>query len=211
MRRKIFLTVASLSIVLTLPPVHVDAGCAPAPSASSAAGLRTIREADFIIWGTIDGDAVPGDAHAAQSFFLNVRGYFHGAGAARVEVSDYADGDLPVASAIPGASVDASTEFIDHFSGQDAVVFASRERKPYTKQFATTACTYTAYGDAAASDILPLLRRILGAPQPPTLAQTGPASAAPLMLAGLLVLATGAALRFGPGRPKAVVAAGRGR
>jgi LPXTG-motif cell wall-anchored protein len=205
MRRKIFLTVASISIVIGLPPIHLNAVCAPAPSPSSAAGLRTIRDADFVIWGTIDGDTVPKDAHAAQSLFLDVRGYFRGTGPARVEVSDYSDGDLPVEAGRPGASVDASGEFIAHFAGQDAVVFASREKTPYVKQFATNACTYTAYGDAASSDILPLLRRVLGAPQPPTLAQTGPASAAALMLAAALLLAAGAGLRLGARRSKTVV------
>jgi hypothetical protein len=211
MRRKIFLTVASMAIVLTLPPVHLNAVCAPAPSPSSAAGLRTIRGADFIVLGTIDGDTVPNDAHAAQSFFLNVRGYFRGAGPARIEVSDYGDGGLPVEAATPGASVDASREFITHFSGQDAVVFARREIAAYPKQFATNACSYTAYGDAASSEILPLLRRTLGSPQPPNLAQTGPASAAALMLAGVLSLATGAAFRFGAARAKSVVAEGPAR
>jgi LPXTG-motif cell wall-anchored protein len=206
MRRKIFLTVASLSFVLTLPPVHLNAVCAPPPSASSVAGLRTIREADFIIWGSIDAATVPKDAHAAHSFFLKVRGYFQGAGAARVEVSDYGDGDLPAVAGQPGSSIDASEEFVQHFGGQDAVVFASRDIEPYTRQFSTNICTYTAYGDAASSDILPLLRRILGAPQPPNLAQTGPESAAGLMLAGVMLFATGAALRFGARRPKSFFA-----
>jgi len=210
MRRKIFLTVASLAFVLTLPPVHLNAVCAPPPSASSVAGVRTIREADFIIWGTIDS-AVPKDAHAAHSFFLKVRGYFRGIGAARVEVSDYGDGDLSSVSRQPGESIDATEQFVQHFGGQDAVVFASRDTAPYTSQFSTNICTYTAYGDAASSDILPLLRRILGAPQPPTLAQTGPASAAGLMLAGVMLFATGAALRFGVRRPKSVVATARAR
>jgi LPXTG-motif cell wall-anchored protein len=210
MRRKIFLTLASLSFVLLLPPVPLNAVCTPPPSASSAAGVRTIREADFVIWGTIDR-AVPTDAHGAHSFFLKVRGYFRGTGPARVEVSDYGDGDLPVEAGAPGASVDASTEFIQHFAGQDAVVFAARETVPYVRQFSTNICSYTAYGDAASSDILPLLRRILGAPQPPTLAQTGPASAAAIVLAGLGLLTAGAVLRFGVGRSKSVVGAAPAR
>jgi len=210
MRRKIFLTVASLSFVLTLPPVHLNAACEQPPSASSVAGLRTIREADFIIWGTIDA-AVPKDAHAGHSFFLKVRGYFRGVGAARVEVSDYGDGDLSSVAGQPGASIDATEQFVQHFGGQDAVVFASRDSAPYTGQFSTNACTYTAYGDAASSDILPLLRRILGAPLPPTLPQTGPASAAGLVLAGVMMIAGGAALRLRARRPKSVVVAARAR
>jgi len=211
MRRTIFLTVASLSIVLTLPPLHVDAVCAPPPPAGSSAGLRTIREADFIVWGTIDGSTVPKDAHAAHSLFLKVRGYFRGIGPARIEVSDYADGALPVEASVPGASLEASTQFVDHFAGQDAVVFATREAAPYAGEFATNLCTYTAYGDSATSDILPLLRRTLGAPQPPSLAQTGPASAVALTLAAALLIAAGAALRFGGARTKTLVVRGRAR
>jgi LPXTG-motif cell wall-anchored protein len=210
MRRKIFLTVASLSFVLALPPAHLNASCTPPPSASSAAGVRTIRAADFVIWGTIDG-AVPKDAHAAYSFYLKVRGYFRGAGGARVEIGDYADGDLPIVARVAGEAVDASEEFISRFAGQDAVVFATRESAPYAKEFATNICSYTAYGDAASSDILPLLRRILGAPQPPTLAQTGPASAVAITLAGLSLLTAGGALRLGGRRSKSVVGAAPAR
>ncbi len=204
MRRKIFLIVASLSIAIALPPVHANAVCDPPPPASSPAGLRTMKETDFIIWGTVD-TAVPTDAHAAHSFFLRVRGYFRGTGPARVEVSDYADGDLPAVARQPGEAIDASEQFVQHFGGQDAVVFASRETAPYTHQFSTNICTYTAYGDSATSDILPLLRRTFGAPQPPNLAQTGPASAAALFLAAGALIAAGGALRVVGRRPKSLV------
>jgi hypothetical protein len=196
MRRTIFLTVASLSIVLSLPAVHLNAVCAPAPAPSSADGIRAIRAASFIIYGTIES-SVPADAHAAHSFFLKVRGYFRGAGPARVEVSDYSDGDIPAESLTPGASLDSSRQFVQHFRGQDAVVFATREDPPFTGQFATNACTYTAYGDAESSDILPLLRRIFGAPQPPLLSTTGPGSVTALVVAAGLLLVAGAVMRLG--------------
>jgi hypothetical protein len=194
MRRVIFLTVASLSIVLTLPSVHLNAVCAPAPAASSAAGITAIQAANFIIYGTIES-AVPTDAHAAQSFFLKVKGYFRGAGPARIEVSDYSDGDIPAEALVAGASLDAAREFVDHFRGQDAVVFASREDAPYTGQFATNACGYTAYGDAATADILPLLRRMFGQETAPGLSTTGPAGVVALATVATLLITVGGALR----------------
>jgi hypothetical protein len=61
----------------------------------------------------------------------------------------------------------------------------------------TNICTYTAYGDAASSDILPLLRRTFGAPQPPVLSATGPAAALPLSAAAAAMIGAGVALRAG--------------
>lgn len=193
MRKAITLTLATVAIALALPAVQIEAVCAPAPQADSEAGRRTMRASPFIVWGTIESD-VPTDAHAAHSFFLRVRGFFRGIGPARIEVSDYSDGDLPVEAGRPGASVDASQTFLNRYAGQDAVVFASRERTPYTNQYSTTACTYTAYGDAAAADILPLLRSVFGAPQPPRIATTGPAGIAALTLVAALCIAAGGAM-----------------
>ena len=196
MRRVIVLTVAAIGIALAFPALHVNAVCAPAPQTSSAAGLRTMRSTPFIVWGTIEG-ATPADAHGAHSIFLKVRGYFKGTGPARIEVSDYGDGSLPPEASAPGASIDASKTFAERFAGQDAVVFATPDTRPYTREFSTTACTYTAYGDAASSDILPLLRRVFGAPQPPVLAGTGPAAALPLLAGALALIVAGATLRRG--------------
>ena len=203
-RRTIFLMVASLSIVLTLPAANLNAVCEPPPAASSAAGIKTMRAAPFIIYGTIES-AVPANAHAAQSFFLTVKGYFRGAGPARVEVSDYSDGDIPAEALIPGASIDAARQFVEHFRGQDAVVFATRESVPFVGQFRTTACTYTAYGDAAVSDILPLLRRTFGEPTGPHLPQTGPGGLAALLTAGALLVVAGTATRTAARRSKSLV------
>lgn len=206
MRRTIFLTVASLSIVVTLPAVHLNAVCAPSPAASSADGIKAIRAASFIIYGTIER-AVPADAHAAHSFYLKVKGYFRGAGPGRVEVSDYSDGDIPAEALVAGASLDSARQFVEHFRGQDAVVFATKEDAPFAGQFATNACTYTAYGDAQTSDILPLLRRLFGEATAPNLSTTGPGGVVALTAAAGLLLAAGAALRLGGRGPKSLVPA----
>lgn len=210
MRRTIFLTMASLSIVLTLPAAHLNAVCEPPPAASSTAGIEAMRTVPFIIYGTIES-AVPTDAHAAESYFLKVIGYFRGAGPSRVEVSDYSDGDLPAEAVLPGGSFDAAGQFIDHFRGQDAIVFATRELVPFVGQFRTTACTYTVYGDAAVADILPLLRRTFGEPTGPHLPQTGPGASAPLFTAGGLLVVAGAAARIGSRRTKSLVPAAPAR
>ena len=224
MRRTIFLTMASLSMVLTLPAAHLNAVCAPSPAASSTAGIEAMRAVPFIIYGTIES-AVPTDAHAAESYFLKVIGYFRGAGPSRVEVSDYSDGDLPAEAVLPGGSFDAAGQFIDHFRGQDAIVFATRslspdsmievfatrELVPFVGQFRTTACTYTVYGDAAVADILPLLRRTFGEPTGPHLPQTGPGASAPLFTAGGLLVVAGAAARIGSRRTKSLVPAAPAR
>jgi len=216
MRRTIFLTVASLSILAAFPQVHLNAVCAPPPPASSVAGQNTMRQSAFIVWGTIDGTTVPKDAHAAHSFFLKVRGYFRGTGPARIEVSDYADGDLPVQASKPGSSLDASRQFVAHFAGQDAVVFATKEAPPYAGEYSTNLCTYTAYGDAASSDILPQVQSVFGAPLNPALPPTGSSPAA-LALAAIVLVAAGAALRSrvalraGAERPECLVASPRAR
>ena len=211
MRRTIFLTMASLAIVLSLPMVHLNAVCAPSPPASSADGIRAIRQARFIIYGTIES-GVPADAHAAHSFYLKVKGYFRGAGPGRVEVSDYSDGDIPAEALIPGASLDASRQFVQHFRGQDAVVFATKESAPYTGQFRTTACTYTAYGDAEVADILPVLRRIFGEPTAPNLVQTGPVGVVMLAVCATFLVTAGTGLRAGSRRrSKPLVSRGRPR
>jgi len=193
MRRSIVITVASMTFALALPAVHVDAVCAPPPAIDSAAGLRTMRASPFVIWGTISS-TVPADAHGVHSFFLTVRGYYAGAGPARVEVTDTGDGNLPPAASVPGSTVDASKAFVRRFAGQDAIVFATRDEAPFQNEFQTTACTYTAYGDAAVSDIKSAVRRVFGAPTPPKLATTG-VEAQALGLIALLLLAAGAALR----------------
>ena len=193
MRRTIVITIASIAFALALPALHVDAVCAPAPAIGSAAGIRTMRASAFIIWGEIDA-SVPADAHGLHSYFLKVHGYFQGAGPARVEVTDTGDGDLPAAASVAGSTVDASTAFIRRFAGQDAIVFASHDVVPFQKEFQTTACTYTAYGDAAVADINSAVRRVFGAPTPPKLATTG-MDAAVLGIAALALLVAGAALR----------------
>ncbi len=197
MRRVIVLTLATLALVLALPATDVNAVCEPPPDPTTDAGLSVMRATPAIIWGTID-ETAPADAHGQHSFFLRVRGYFNGTGGSRVEVSDHADGDLPPETLQPGAALQATEEFLDRFGGQDAIVFAQRDDAPYAGQFTTNICTYTAYGDSAVADILPLLRRTFGAPQPPALSATGPAAtpafagaAAALLLAGLLLRATG--------------------
>jgi hypothetical protein len=194
MRRAIFLTVASMTVVLTLPAVHLDAVCSPVPSASSAEGAKAIRAANIVVWGTVE-PAVPADAHAAHSFFLKVKGYFRGAGPSRVEVSDYSDGDIPAQSLVAGASIDAAREFIRHFRGQDAIVFATKAGAPYLGQFTTNACGYTAYGDAATADLLPVLRRIFGNATSPVLSATGPGGVVGLAAAAALLIACGAGLQ----------------
>jgi hypothetical protein len=199
MRRIIVLTVATLAFVLSLPAVDVTAVCEPPPDPASDAGIRVMRATPVIVWGTIEDD-VPEDAHAQHSFFLRVRGYFRGNGGQRIEISDHADGDLPAEALRPGASIAASQEFIDRFAGQDAVVFAQRDVAPYAGQFTTNICTYTAYGDSAVADILPLLRLTFGSPRPPVLSATGPAAAPSLAIVAALLLATGGALRYGARR-----------
>jgi hypothetical protein len=202
MRRVIVLTLATLALALALPAVDVNAVCEPPPDPTTDAGLTVMRATPFIIWGTID-DAVPEDAHAQHSFFLRVRGYFRGSGGQRVEVSDHADGDLPVEALRPGASLPATQEFLDRFGGQDAIVFAQRDEAPYAGQFTTNICTYTAYGDSAVSDILPLLRKTFGSPQPPLLSATGPATAPALTVAAAALLLTGCLLLAAGHRPSA--------
>lgn len=197
MRRVVVLTAATLAFVLALPALDVNAVCEPPPDPTTDAGLRVMRATPFIIWGTID-DAVPSDAHAQHSFFLRARGYFRGSGGQRIEVSDHADGDLPTEALSPGASLPATEEFLDRFAGQDAIVFAQRDEAPYAGQFTTNICTYTAYGDSAVSDILPLLRTTFGSPQPPLLSATG--TAPTLAVAATLLLAAGGALRYGARR-----------
>jgi len=204
MRRRITLGVATLAFALTLPAIHVDAVCAPAPDASSAAGRRTMLAAQMVVWGTVTS-SVPADAHGVHSFFLKVRGYFKGAGPVRIEVTDLGDGDLPAVASVPGSAEDASQTFVDHFAGQDAVIFAERETGQFVGQFTTTSCTYTAYGDAATADILPLVKGVFGAAQPPNLAGTGPASVAALAFAAMALLVVGIALHLGT-RPKLLVA-----
>jgi hypothetical protein len=195
LRRSLVVTVCTIAIALALPAIPIGALCAPPSSPDSAAGRRTMVASPFIIWGTIE-TTVPPDAHAVQSIFLHVRGYFRGMGPARVEVSDTGQGNLPAAADQPGFSSAASADFIRRFGGQDAVVFASREVAPYAGQFQTNACTYTAYGDAAAADILPLLRRVFGAPQPPQIATTGPAAIAGLVIVAMTMITAGGALKF---------------
>lgn len=195
MRRIIVLTIATLAFVLALPAVDVTAVCEPPPDPTSPAGLRVMRSTPIIAWGTIER-AVPEDAHAQYSYFLRVRGYFRGIGAQRIEVSDHADGDLPADALRPGAAVQATQEFLDRFGGQDAIVFASKDSDPYVGQYTTNICTYTAYGDSAVSDILPVLRRTFGAPQAPSLSQTGPGAVPGLAVAAAVLLCLGGALRI---------------
>jgi hypothetical protein len=199
MRRVIVLTLATVAFALALPAVDVNAVCEPPPDPSTDAGLSVMRETPFIIWGTID-DAVPSDAHGQHSYFVRVRGYFRGSAGQRVEVSDHGDGDLSPDALQPGAALQATREFLDRFGGQDTIVFAQRDEAPYAGQFTTNICTYTAYGDSAVSDILPLLRRTFGAPQPPVLTATGSAKAPALTLIAVLLLTSGGALRYGVGR-----------
>lgn len=175
MRRIIVLTVATLAFVLF----------------ARDAGHRL---------GHDRGRRPPQDAHGQHSFFLRVRGYFRGNGGQRIEISDHADGDLPAEALQPGVSIAASREFIDRFAGQGAVVFAQRDVAPYAGQFTTNICTYTAYGDSAVADILPLLRLTFGSPRPPVLSATGPAAAPPLAIAAALLLGAGGALRYGARR-----------
>lgn len=205
MRRTIFLTVASLSLMLTLPAAHLNAVCEPPPAATSNDGIEAMRAVPFIIYGTIES-GVPTDAHAAESYFLKVKGYFRGAGPGRVEVSDYSDGDLPAEAVLPGGSIDGSRQFVEHFAGQDAVVFATRELVPFVNQFKTTACTYTAYGDAAVADILPLLRKTFGEPTGPHLPQTGPEEVLALTVAGALLVTAGAGAALATKRHRTLVA-----
>lgn len=195
MRRVLVLAIATLAFVLALPALDVNAICEPPPDPTSDAGLRVMRSTPVIVWGMIE-KAAPDDAHAQYSYFLKVRGYFRGIGGSRIEVSDHADGDLPADALRPGASVPATQEFLDRFAGQDAVVFARKDAAPYVGQYTTNICTYTAYGDSAVSDILPLLRRTFGAPQAPALSSTGPAAVPGLVLAAALLLCSGGALRF---------------
>jgi len=209
-RRGIILTIASAAFVVALPAARIAAVCAPLPSALSDAGLQIMRTTEIIAVGTIDGSAVPKDAHAGHSFFLNVRGYYQGAGPARIEVSDYGDGDLPANASDPGSSAAASQEFVDRFGGQDALIFAYPEDAPYAGEFAVNGCTYTAYGDAAAADIQPAVRRVFGAAQPPLIATTGSAGVPALTLAAVLLLVAGAALRA-RGRVKSMVLRARSR
>jgi hypothetical protein len=203
MRRFIVLTIATLAFVLALPALNVNAVCEPPPDASSAAGLRVMRSTPIIVWGTIE-EEVPEDAHAQYSYFLKVRGYFRGIGGPRIEISDHADGDLPADALRPGASTPATQEFLDRFAGQDAVVFAQKDVAPYAGQYTTNICTYTAYGDSAVSDILPLLRRTFGSPQAPVLTSTGPALVPALTVAASLLLCAGAALSIASSRKKVV-------
>jgi hypothetical protein len=159
--------------------------------------------------GTID-DAVPADAHAGFSFFLKVRGYYRGAGPARIEVGDYGDGDAPSSAVVAGSSLDASRTFIDKYAGQDAVIFAYEDDVPYADQLAVNGCTYTAYGDAAAADILPFVQREFGPPQPPALAGTGPGGIPALITAASILLAAGGTMRLGA-RTKRMVRPARSR
>ncbi|MFY9587788.1 MAG: hypothetical protein WAT66_10070 [Actinomycetota bacterium] len=193
MRRVIVLTIATLAFVLALPALDVNAVCEPPPDATSAAGLRVMRSTPIIVWGTIEKE-VPEDAHAQYSYFLKVRGYFSGIGGQRIEISDHADGDLPTDALRPGASTPATQEFLDRFGGQDAIVFARKDVAPYVGQYTTNICTYTAYGDSAVSDLLPLVRRTFGSPQAPTLSGTGPAAVPALMLAAAFLMSAGSAL-----------------
>jgi hypothetical protein len=201
-RRAIILTIASSAFVLALPAGRITAACAPLPSARSSDGIRIMRTTEFVVWGTIDR-AVPTDAHAAFSFFLDVRGYFQGAGPARIEVSDYGNGDVPADATTAGSALLPSRTFVDRFGGQDAIVFAYGEDAPYTDQYAVNGCTYTAYGDAATAAIRSAVRRTLGAPQPPMLSTTGPAGLETMALTALILLAAGVSLRAA-GRAKTV-------
>jgi hypothetical protein len=194
-RAAVILTICSLGFVLALPAARITAACAPLPSASSAEGIQIMRTTEIIAVGTIDGSSVPADAHGGFSFFMNVRGYFQGAGPARIEVSDYGDGDMPATATTPGSSAEASQTFIDRFGGQDAIIFAYQEEAPYTNEYAVNGCTYTAYGDAAAGDIQPFVRNVFGAPEPPVLSATGPRALPALLLAAALLVCAGAALR----------------
>lgn len=193
MRRIVVLTLATLAFVLALPALDVNAICEPPPTADSEAGLRVMRSTPIIVWGTIE-ETVPEDAHAQHSYFLRVRGYFRGIGGSRIEISDHGDGDLPTEALRPGASGPATEAFLDRFGGQDAVVFASKDIAPYLGQYTTNICTYTAYGDSAVSDILPLLRRTFGSPTPPSLSGTGPAAVPALGLAAAFLLIAGGGL-----------------
>jgi hypothetical protein len=194
MRRVIVLTIATLAFVLALPALDVNAVCEPPPDATSAAGLRVMRSTPIVVWGTIE-KAVPEDAHAQYSYFMKVRGYFRGIGGPRIEIADHADGDLPIDALRPGASTPATQEFLDRFGGQDAIVFARKDTAPYLGQYTTNICTYTAYGDSAVSDLLPLVRRTFGAPQAPSLSSTGLSALPALMTASALLLSIGGALR----------------
>ena len=198
MRRIAVVSLVTVAFVLTLPAPNVDAVCEPPPPVGSSAGIRTMRAASLIVWGTIE-EAPPSDAHGQHAFFLRVRGYFRGSGPARIEVSDHGDGDLPAEALRPGASLPATRAFLDRFAGQDAVVFARRDTAPYEGQYVTNICTYTTYGDAESSDILPVLRRTFGAPQPPSLAASGWA-AGTLSAAAATLIAAGVALRAGARR-----------
>jgi len=194
MRRTIVITLASIAFALALPAIQVEAVCAPPPTLGSAAAIRTMRASPFVIWGTI-GSTVPADAHGVHSYFINVRGYFNGIGPARVEVTDLGDGTLPAQASLPGSTFDASKAFVTRFGGQDAIVFARHDVAPFAREFTTTQCTYTAYGDAAVADLKLAVRRVFGAPTPPKLATTGPADAAGLVVAAATLLVSGAVLR----------------
>lgn len=210
MRRVIVLTIATIAFVLALPALDVNAVCEPPPDPTSAAGLRVMRSTPVIAWGTI-AETVPDDAHAQYSYFLKVRGYFRGIGGSRIEVSDHADGDLPTEALRPGASVPATQEFLDRFGGQDAIVFARKDVAPYLGQYTTNICTYTAYGDSAVSDLLPLLRRTFGSPTAPALTSTGPAAVPALALAAALLLCAGGGLWAAGGSKKVVAVRGSAR
>jgi hypothetical protein len=192
------LGLAATIIVATMIPVSASAACSSPPPATSTAGQKLMLQTPFIVLGTIDKD-VPADAHGAFSLTLNVTQYLKGSGTDPVEVTDNANGEVPLSGLQAGGSTAASATFLDAHAGQQALVFASPAPAPYEGQLVTGSCTYTVYTTAEVSTLLPKVRAVLGAGKPlPKLRGTGVALAV-FALAGVLILA-GAATRWAGAR-----------
>lgn len=195
MRRAFVSSLLTVVFVLALPALRLHAVCEPPPPPDSEDGLREIRATPLIAWGVLEG--APVDAHGTQSFVLRVRGYFRGIGPSKIIVTDYGDGEPAAPTLAAGSSADASQQLVSRLGGQDVVVFGRPDAAPYTGQFATNVCSYTAYGDAEAADILSLLRVEFGGPRPPILPQSGPAHLIQMVAAALALMGAGTALRRG--------------